>query len=95
MSVFNGKKILVIGASGGLGQIFCKELTSQGATVIGSVRSKEKISEMKGEFDKLGKAAGDALSKNKEAEQFKKSIQSAYLNAKKVSQEYSANFKKY
>lgn len=46
MSVFNGKKILVIGASGGLGQIFCKELTSQGATVIGSVRSKEKISEI-------------------------------------------------
>lgn len=54
----------------------------------------QKISEMKGEFDKLGKAAGDALSKNKEAEQFKRSIQNAYLNAKKVSQEYSANFKK-
>lgn len=54
----------------------------------------QKISEMKGEFDKLGKAAGDALNKNKEADQFKRSIQNAYLNAKKVSQEYSASFKK-
>lgn len=47
MTVLNGKTILVIGASGGLGQVFCRELSSRGATVIGSVRSEEKIQEIK------------------------------------------------
>jgi hypothetical protein len=54
----------------------------------------KQVSEMQGEFDKLSKAAGNALNKNKEAEQFKKSIQNAYLNAKKVAQEYSDGFQK-
>lgn len=47
---FNNKKIIVIGASGGIGETVCKKLSDEGATLIMVARDNEKLNSIKAEL---------------------------------------------
>lgn len=51
MISFNGKTVLITGASSGIGEAFAKKLASENANLIITARSKEKLLSLAGELE--------------------------------------------
>tara|TARA_B100000989_G_scaffold187980_1_gene141510 strand:- start:7950 stop:8687 length:738 start_codon:yes stop_codon:yes gene_type:complete len=69
MSSFNGKKIIVTGATGGIGSSIIKKFSEAGADILASGTKIEKLEELKSKFQNVKILKFD-ISKKDEIEQF-------------------------
>ncbi len=57
MSVFNGKVIIITGASEGIGRALCLELAKQKANIVIAARNEQRLHQLREEIKKLGASA--------------------------------------
>ena len=57
MSFYQGKKVLITGASAGIGYALAEELAQLGAEIIITARRRDRLDELAGKIENLGAKA--------------------------------------